>query len=70
VALGDLGDEACGGFDVAEVGGAAGADAVGFGGGADADEDEVGAAMAGLMSVVKWRLRPRAEATTSSRPGS
>ena len=41
MAVGDLGNEAGGGLDVAEVRGAAGTDAVGLGGGADGDEDEI-----------------------------
>ena len=35
MAVGDFGNQAGGGLDVAEVGSAAGADAVGLGGGAD-----------------------------------
>lgn len=41
-AVRDFGDGAGGEFDVAEVGGATGTSAVGFGGGADGDEDDVG----------------------------
>ena len=41
MAFGNFRDEAGGGFDVAEIGGAAGPDAVGFGGGADRDEDQI-----------------------------
>ncbi len=42
VAVGNLGDQARGGLDVAQIGGTAGSDAVGLGRRADADEDQVG----------------------------
>src|SRR5690606_4005502 len=45
---GDLGDGPGHGLDVAQIGGAAGTDAVGFGGGVDRDEDDVGGGDGGL----------------------
>ena len=56
VAFGNLRDEAGGGLDVAQVRRAAGTDAVGFGGRADRDEDQIragdgGADVGGEMEV-------------------
>ncbi len=56
VAMGNLGDEARGGFNIAQVGSASGTDAVGFGGRADGNKDQVrggdgGADVRGEMEI-------------------